>query len=199
MNTPLIEWGIASLTMPGQSQSGDRHLVQPYTNGLLVAVVDGLGHGEQAAAAADLAVTTLIKHAHESVIALVKRCHDALRETRGVVMSLASFNELDRVLTWMGIGNVEGLVLRAKGSPHSQNEYLLLRGGVVGGQFLSSSASVMPLMQGDTLVFTTDGIRGGFAKDLSASDPPKVMADRILAKYSKGSDDALVFVARFLK
>lgn len=199
MNTPLIEWGVASLTMPGQSQSGDRHLVQPYTNGLLVAVLDGLGHGEQAAAAADLAVTTLIKHAHESVIALVKRCHDALRETRGVVMSLASFNELDRLLTWMGIGNVEGLVLRAKGSPHSRHEYLLLRGGVVGGQLPSLSASIMPLMQGDTLVFTTDGIRGGFAKDLSVSDPPQGMADRILAKYSKGSDDALVFVARVLK
>ena len=199
MNTPLIEWGVASLTMPGQSQSGDRHLVQPYTNGLLVAVLDGLGHGEQATAVADLAVTALIKHAHESVIALVKRCHDALRETRGVVMSLASFNELDRVLTWIGIGNVEGLVLHAEGSPHSRHEYLLLRGGVVGGQLPSLSASIVPLTQGDTLVFTTDGIRGGFAKDLSTSDPPQEMADRILAKYSKGSDDALVFVARFLK
>jgi negative regulator of sigma-B (phosphoserine phosphatase) len=199
MNTPLIEWGVASLTMLGQSQSGDRHLVQPYTNGLLVAVVDGLGHGEQAAAATDLAITTLINHAHESVIVLLKRCHDALRKTRGVVMSLASFNELDRVLTWMGVGNVEGLILRAESSPHSRHEYLLLRGGVVGDQLPSLSASIIPLMQGDTLVFTTDGIRGGFAKDLSASDPPQVMADCILAKYSKGSDDALVFVVRFLK
>lgn len=199
MTTPLIESGIACLTMPGQSQSGDRHLVQPYSNGLLVAVVDGLGHGEQAAAAADLAVTTLIKHAHESVIALVKRCHDALRETRGVVMSLASFNELDWTLTWTGIGNVEGLVLRTEGSPHLRHEYLLLRNGVVGDQLPPLSASIMSLMQGDTLVFTTDGIRGGFAKDLSVNDPPHVMADRILAKYSKGSDDALVFVVRFLK
>jgi len=199
MTTPLIESGIACLTMPGQSQSGDRHLVQPYSNGLLVAVMDGLGHGEQAAAAANLAVTTLIKHAHESVIALVKRCHDALRETRGVVMSLASFNELDWTLTWTGIGNVEGLVLRAEGSPHLRQEYLLLRNGLVGDQLPPLSASIMSLMQGDTLVFATDGIRGGFAKTLSASDPPQVMADRILAKYSKGSDDALVCVVRFLK
>ena len=199
MNTPLIESGIASLTMSGQSQSGDRHLVQPYINGLLMAVVDGLGHGEQAAAAADLAITTLSTHAHESVIALLKRCHDALRNTRGVVMTLASFNELDRALTWMGIGNVEGLVLRAEGSPPPKHENLLLRGGVVGDQLPSLSASIIPLMQGDTLVFTTDGIRGGFAKDLSASDPPQVIADQILAKYSKNSDDALVFVARVLK
>jgi hypothetical protein len=199
MNTPLIEWGVASLTMPGQSQSGDRHLVQPYIHGLLVAVVDGLGHGEQAAAAADLAVTTLIKHADESVIALVRRCHHALRDTRGVVIALASFNELDRALTWMGIGNVEGLVLRAEGSPPPKHENLLLRGGVVGDQLPPLSASIIPLMEGDTLVFTTDGIRGGFAKGLSASDPPQVMADQILAKYSKDSDDALVFVARVLK
>ncbi|TKS63123.1 MAG: hypothetical protein EWM73_01778 [Nitrospira sp.] len=199
MNIPLIESGIACLTMPGQPQSGDRHLVQPYSNGLLVAVVDGLGHGELAAAAADLAVSTLIKHAGESVIALVKRCHIALRDTRGVVMALASFNELDRALTWMGIGNVEGLVLRAEGSPPSKHENLLLRGGVVGDQLPSLSASIIRLMQGDTLVFTTDGIRGDFAKDLSSSDPPQMMADQIIAKYSKGSDDALVLVARYLK
>ena len=199
MTTPLIESGIACLTMPGQSQSGDQHLVQPYINGLLVAVVDGLGHGEQAAAAADLAVNTLINHAHESVITLLKRCHNALRDTRGVVMSLASFNEPDRVLTWMGIGNVEGLVLRGESSPPPKHENLLLRGGVVGDQLPSLSASIIPLLQGDTLVFTTDGIRAGFAKDLSVNDPPQVMADRILAKYGKGSDDALVFVARFLK
>jgi serine phosphatase RsbU (regulator of sigma subunit) len=199
MNTPLIEWGVASSTMHGQSQSGDQHLVQPYTNGLLVAVVDGLGHGKQAAAAADLAVATLSNHAHESVIALLKRCHGVLRETRGVVMSLASFNDQDRTLTWAGIGNVEGVLLRAEGSLHSQHEYLLLRGGVVGDQIPSLNASIIPLMEGDTLVFTTDGIQSGFAKDLSASAPPQVMADRILAKYSKGSDDALVFVARFLK
>jgi negative regulator of sigma-B (phosphoserine phosphatase) len=199
MNTPLIESGLACLTMPGQSQSGDRHLLQPYINGLLVAVVDGLGHGEQAAVAADLAVNTLIKHADESVIALLKRCHNALRDTRGVVMALASFNETDRTLTWIGIGNVEGLVLRAEGSPLLKHENLLLRGGVVGGQLPSLIASSIPLAKGDTLVFTTDGIHGDFAKDLSASDPPQVMADRILAKYRKDSDDALVFVVRFLK
>lgn len=185
--------------MPGQSQSGDRHLLQPCANGLLVAVVDGLGHGEQAAAAADLAVTTLINYAHESVIALLKRCHIALHDTRGVVMSLASFNEPDRLLTWIGIGNVEGLVLRAKGSLPPKHEHLLLRGGVVGDQLPSLNASIIPLMKGDTLVFTTDGIHRGYAQDLSVNDPPQVLADEILTKYSKNSDDALVFVVRWLK
>jgi hypothetical protein len=199
MKAQVIEWGVASLTMPGQSRSGDRHLVQPYTNGVLVAVVDGLGHGEQAASAADLAVTILSQHAHESVVALCKRCHDGLRETRGAVMSLASFNEQDGSLTWMGIGNVEGVVLGAEGSPHSRHEYLCLRSGVVGGTLPSLNASFMPMKEGDTLIFVTDGIRSGFAKGLSTGDPPQLMANRILAEYGKGSDDALVLVARYRK
>ena len=199
MKAQVIEWGVASSTMPGQSQSGDRHLVQPYANGVLVAVVDGLGHGEQAASAADRAVTILSQHAHESVVALCKRCHDDLRETRRVVMSLASFDERDGTLTWMGIGNVEGVVLGAKGSPHSRHEYLRLRSGVVGGTLPSLNASFMPMMQGDTLIVVTDGIRSGFAKGLSTSDPPQLIADRILAEHSKGSDDALVLVARYLR
>ncbi len=199
MNAQLIEWGVASVTMPEQSQSGDRYLVQPYTNGVLVAVVDGLGHGEQAAAAADLAVTTLSKHAHESIISLCNHCHDSLRGTRGVVMSLASFNELDGTLTWMGIGNVEGLVLRAEGSPYSRHKSLLLRSGVVGSQLPSLSTSTMPIKQGDTLIFVTDGIRSGFANGLDTSDPPQLIANRILVEHSKGSDDALVLVARSLK
>ena len=95
MNTPIIESGIASLTMPGQSQSGDRHVVHPCLTGVMLAAIDGLGHGQEAATAADLAATILTKHAQESMIAIVKHCHAQLRETRGVVMSLAVINALE--------------------------------------------------------------------------------------------------------
>ena len=55
MNVECIEWGVASSTMPGQSQSGDRYVVHPCLNGVIVAAIDGLGHGQEAARAADLA------------------------------------------------------------------------------------------------------------------------------------------------
>src|SRR5216684_973838 len=50
--SPLIEWGVATLALPGEAQSGDRHLVKPVGSSVLVAVVDGLGHGAEAATAA---------------------------------------------------------------------------------------------------------------------------------------------------
>ncbi len=82
----LLEWGVATLTLAGQSESGDLHLVREVGGGVLVAVVDGLGHGEEAALAARLAVTTLDRFAGEPVGSLVQRCHEALLGTRGVVM-----------------------------------------------------------------------------------------------------------------
>jgi phosphoserine phosphatase RsbX len=200
MTHPLawMAWGVATRALVGQAVSGDRHLVAPFPHGVLLAVIDGLGHGEDAAAAADIAVARLARHAHESVLSLVRRCHEGLKATRGVVMSLASVNAPDRTMTWLGVGNVEGLLLRADVRDSPAREAILLRGGVVGYQLPSLRASMLPIRRGDTLVVATDGIRDGFAEGLPLRDPPQQIADRILARFGKDTDDALVLVARFV-
>jgi len=48
----LIWWGVAERALPGQTVSGDKYLVKPLADGVLLAVVDGLGHGGEATAAA---------------------------------------------------------------------------------------------------------------------------------------------------
>jgi serine/threonine protein phosphatase PrpC len=53
-------------------------------------------------------------------------------------------------------------------------------------------------MRGDTLILVTDGVHNNFSDGVSVSDRPQLIADRILAEFSKGSDDALVLVARYL-
>src|SRR6267378_4198238 len=120
VGTPaLIEWGVASLALPGEAQSGDLHFVKQVRTGALVAVVDGLGHGAEAATAARAAVAALERHATESPVPLVERCHRALQGTRGVVMSVAVFDRSDRSMTWLGVGNVEGLLLYGDGAARS--------------------------------------------------------------------------------
>src|SRR5256884_7343179 len=85
----LIEWGVASLALPGESQSGDRHLVKPVGTGVLVAVVDGLGHGAEATSAAQSAGTPLERHAPQSPAPPIERCPRALQGTRGAVVRVA--------------------------------------------------------------------------------------------------------------
>lgn len=198
LTNPLpLEWGVATLALGGQRVSGDQHLVQPFPTGLLVAVVDGLGHGGEAAVAAKTAIATLEVFAQLSVITLVRRCHDALTQTRGVVMTLASFNELDETMTWIGVGNVTGMLIRADASITPPQESVLLRGGVVGYQLPNLSAAVLPVMTGDTLIFATDGLDSDFTEGVFLGDSPQRLATRILAQHGKGTDDALVLVARW--
>jgi serine phosphatase RsbU (regulator of sigma subunit) len=195
---PLIEWGVAAKPLAGQPVSGDLHVVKPFRNGILVAAVDALGHGEEAAAAAKIAVATLEAYAHESVIALVRRCHQALRGTRGVAMSIASLNAEDNMMTWLGVGNVEGVLLRGGAEARPAHEYVLLRGGALGHELPPLRASLIPLTPGDTLIFATDGIRGGFIEGLTLNHSPQKMADLILAQHGRRADDALVLVARYI-
>ncbi|PYO96595.1 MAG: stage II sporulation protein E (SpoIIE) [Gemmatimonadetes bacterium] len=195
-----IEWGVASLALPGEAQSGDLHLVKPIGGGVLVAVVDGLGHGAEAATAARNAVAALERHATESPAPLIERCHRALRGTRGVVMSVAVLARPERSLTWVGVGNVEGLLLYGDGAARSgaPRESLVTRGGIVGSELPRLHPVVLPIARGDTLIFATDGIREGFAEGLLLEATPQQLADQILTRHGKGTDDALVLVARYL-
>jgi hypothetical protein len=193
----LVEWGVASLAMPGQRESGDLHLVKVLPPQALIAVVDGLGHGEEAAYAAKVAIKTLEVYAGESLIALVERCHQELRLTRGVVMSLACLNAVENTVAWLGVGNVEGLILHWEAQEFPGQEALVLRSGVVGDCLPPLATSIIQVGESDLLVFATDGIRPGFASGINLSEPPQAIADRILSQHGNQTDDALVLVARY--
>jgi hypothetical protein len=196
--TPLLEWGVASQPLPGEELSGDTYLVQPFADGVLVAAIDGLGHGAEAAAAAQMAVATLKPRAHESVIALLQHCHDALLGTRGAVMTLASFNAATETVTWVGVGNVEGVLIKSAAPAKPQREHVLLHRGVVGLQLPSLCECVIPLLPGDALILATDGIRTNFTDaEFGLETTPQGTADFILGRYFKETDDGLVIVARY--
>ncbi len=193
---PLVEYGVAKYVLPGQGESGDHHLICCAGDGILIAAMDGIGHGEEAAYAAQAAISILKTNVEEPVISLVERCHQELRSTRGVVLSLASIDPQHGMMTWLGVGNVQGVLMRAGAQKGSVQEVLLLRGGVVGSQLPALQAAVLPIAKGDTLVFVTDGIRSEFVETLSALESPQRAADRILKQHGRGNDDALALVVR---
>ena len=192
-----FQWGVAGRALPGFSESGDRYVFQPTRDGALVAVVDGLGHGVEAAAAALEARATLQSNADENVISLIHQCHVELHGTRGVVVSLASFNLRDALMTWIGVGNVHGRLLRLDTSMNGWGESLLLRPGVVGRRLPPLQAAVLPVFAGDALIFATDGVQVDFDASNIRSLPPQEAAEDVLAHYAKDNDDALIVITRY--
>ena len=192
-----LEWGAAGVALPGFSESGDRHCFQEFDGGALIAVIDGLGHGPEAAAAAVHACEILRLNADENPIALVEHCHEGLKGTRGVTMSVASFSFSERLMTWIGVGNVQGIFLRADTKRNDREECLLLRPGVVGSHLPALQAAVLPVAAGDSLAFATDGVESSFDYSRIRCQPPGKAAANLLARYAKRKDDALILVARY--
>ncbi|HEY5910559.1 MAG TPA: SpoIIE family protein phosphatase [Verrucomicrobiae bacterium] len=192
-----VAWGVATRPLAGQSVSGDGHLVKPFSGGVLMAVLDGIGHGEEAAAAVNVAVGILETCAGEWPTALIQRCHIALKNTRGAVMTVASLDISTGQLAWSGVGNVEGLLVRSGVAAGGACERLVLRNGVVGYELPDLRVSTTAMVAGDVLVLATDGVSPGFAPPWERTHSPQRIADRILSQNLKSTDDALVLVARY--
>jgi negative regulator of sigma-B (phosphoserine phosphatase) len=193
----LLEWGAACEAAPGEIVSGDGFLVHDYRGGILIGVVDGAGHGPAAASAAQDAIALLKRHAGEPIDVVLQRCHDGIRKSRGAAISLAAWDAAASLIVWSGVGNVEGAFLCRHDETRIPQETLLLRNGVVGYQFPSPRVATLPVHAGDLLVFVTDGIRSNFTDGIDWDSSVQAIADSLLSRHSRGSDDALALVVRF--
>lgn len=194
----LVDCGVAGRPLEGQVVSGDLHVIKSFDHGVLLAVIDGLGHGDEATAAARAAAEILEQNAHGSIISLIRLCHAALTQTRGAVMTVASLNALENTVTWLGVGNVEGRLLRVDDGNSHPCESVLMRKGLVGLQLPALQAGVLTLAAGDLLIFATDGIHAGFEQGCNRAGPPQQIAEHILKQHFKGTDDGLVLTARYM-
>jgi hypothetical protein len=192
-----LEWDAAATPIAGETMLGDGAVVAFAEDRVLVAAVDGVGHGPEAAAAAEGAAAVLQRSAGQDPTATILDCHRALRNTRGAALSLASIDVTTQTMSWLGVGNVEARLLRGAG-PIMATESLLVHGGIVGHALPKLAAQTTMIGRGDLLIFATDGVRRDFADDLVPSGSCGQIAQSIVERHALGSDDALVLVARYL-
>jgi phosphoserine phosphatase RsbX len=193
-----VEWGVATRCRRGEATSGDLAVVQVMPEGMLVAAIDGLGHGGEAARAARTAGRVVRDRPSRDLVQLVKRCHSALRNTRGAAISLAFLSPAEDTMTWVGVGNVEGRVLSGDPSETRPKGSLALGSGIPGHQLPNVRATTIDVQPGDVLLLATDGIEAAFGDSLDTSGPTQAITDRVLAAHWKPSDDALVVAVRYL-
>lgn len=194
---PLVNYWVAERPIPGQNESGDQYLVAQHPGGVLVAVVDGLGHGTQACIAAKVAVATLAAQPGDPVQVLMQRCHDALKKTRGAVVTLASFDAGTNALTWLAVGNVEA-VLRRNSLPRSKPIAILPRGGIVGDRLPPLNPATLSVFPGDLLLMATDGIASMFVREIDRMEQPRQLVNHIFTQHAKNTDDALILGVQWI-
>jgi anti-sigma regulatory factor (Ser/Thr protein kinase) len=195
--SPVARSEVAVFGRPISSEpaSGDQALFSRDHETLLLAVIDGLGHGPPARVAADAAVEVARRTGRDPE-AILRAVDGGISQTRGAVMAVARWDLAGRALACAGVGNI-GVLLATAGSSQrfpSANGVLGARPSVsripVEGAALDARA---------TLLLFSDGLSsrlGAAGEEWPIGEPPIVTAQRLLERYGRDHDDALILVAR---
>lgn len=192
-----LEWAACGTAFPGQRRSGDAFVVSPTDGGALVAVVDALGHGDEAADVADLAVASLRRTVGQPPVRALTACHAALQGSRGAAVTLVMVEPEGRHLSWLAVGNVEAAVVHGGARGRTTSRWSVpLRGGVVGDRLPPLRESTLAVPPGGVLVLATDGMGTRFLDAADPSLPVDHLARHLHEGQARDDDDALVLVAR---
>jgi serine phosphatase RsbU (regulator of sigma subunit) len=188
--SPGITIAVASRPHPAETVNGDTWAVDWHAGACRIAVVDGLGHGPAAAAAALAAREALAAHPALLPAAALLLLHTALQGTRGAAISVAHVDLAAGCLTYAGVGNVEARLWQ-----DGKAQRLLAYRGIVGGTLPTIRPFTLALGTDWQLLLHTDGVSARFEWDALAPVALQATADDLLAHWGRASDDATIVLA----
>ncbi|MBW3571295.1 MAG: SpoIIE family protein phosphatase [Gemmatimonadetes bacterium] len=189
-----VALGGVSVAKPGQTVCGDHWSIAHGDLRCVMVCADGLGHGPDAAVAAQAATRAFDDHPDEAPERLLERMHAALRHTRGAAVSVAEVDLEARVVRYAGVGNVSATLWTP-----GQSRTLVTHAGIVGSEMRKVQAFQTALPTPWVLVLHSDGVSGRWSLDAYpglARRDPAVIAAVLYRDFCRGSDDATVVVAR---
>lgn len=181
--------------MPGELASGDAWSWHQDAGGRTVFVVDGLGHGPDAAAAANEAVAQFQRSCGQPPQEILHAVHGAMRSTRGGAVGVARVDWASRVIAFAGVGNIAATFVPA--APQAQVRRMVSHNGIAGHNARKIEAYDYPCGEG-RLIMHSDGIGTGWslaAYPGAMRAHPLLLAGVLYRDFARGRDDATVVVA----
>lgn len=191
------EVGVYGRPIAEEKVNGDHACFVRLDDALMLGVCDGLGHGPPAREASLRAMRSFYEHVGEAPGAILDACHDALGGTRGVVMAAARVTEPAGEVELASTGNIDVQLAAPRVARRFAGSSAVLGGrGNRAAKARIERASVAP---GELVILATDGISSKLTVEqdlLLLRDHPIVVAQRIMERFGRTNDDALVLVAR---
>ncbi|ORT55655.1 SpoIIE family protein phosphatase [Streptomyces sp. CB03238] len=180
--------GALCLPAAGQRQCGDSYAVVRHGRTWTGLVLDGLGHGPEAAMAVQRAVRTFRPLADHGLAEILTAIDRALRHTRGAAAAAVRVHG-DRA-EYCGIGNIRALAL----SPQGVQQQLIGQPGIVGYNMPPPRTHTLRWHSRDSVVLVhTDGIDHRWTWDASPTYlrlPPSLMVASLVHSHRRRRDDA---------
>jgi anti-sigma regulatory factor (Ser/Thr protein kinase) len=191
--TPIL--GAVSVPAPGEIECGDGWAVWSAGQLTSIFVSDGLGHGKEAALATRVAIDTFRKHAERGASDVIQFVFDALKSTRGAAVALAALDHREGKLTFCGLGNISGVILKTGEAPR----HVVSHNGIAGHTMRRLQEFTYPWPPQSLMVLHSDGVSTSWSLNKYAgltTRRPDVIAGVLYRDFRRGMDDATVVVAR---
>ncbi len=89
----------------GEYVSGDGAVIHEFEHGLLVVIIDVLGHGEKAAKTARAMESYIKELCSSDIVWLMEKVHEHFLTSQGAAMTMVYFDRLTHQLNGVAIGN----------------------------------------------------------------------------------------------
>ena len=191
-----IEYGIVCLPMPGQEVSGDGWRVESLGAKYTCTLADGLGHGPDAAIAAQAALAIAHEYRDKAPAEIVERAHGALRSTRGAALAVGEIDPALKLVRFCGVGNIAATIINKAGIRH-----LVSYNGIVGQEARKITEFTYPWSPDSLLIMHSDGLSTHWdLRNYPAlmQRHPAIIAGVLYRDFSRERDDTTVLAAREL-
>ncbi len=192
----LLEYGVVVCPAAGEEVCGDAWAVATTSNATLFLLADGLGHGPQAAEAAQTAVGVFRDQLKLGPAGILQAAHLALKSTRGAAMAVAQVPHNDGELRYAGVGNISGAI---KPRGEGRGLSMVSQNGTVGHVVRKLQEFVYPWTADHLLIMHSDGLASQWHLERYPGITlrhPSLSAGVLYRDHKRGRDDVTVLVAR---
>ncbi|PYX42629.1 MAG: serine/threonine protein kinase [Acidobacteria bacterium] len=189
-----VEIGVVSEPIAGEEVCGDQWAIRVISNGMLIMIADGLGHGILANEAAQEATQVLAQTRYLEPASIVNEVHHALKKTRGAAVAVAKLDCQKKLLVFAGVGNISGNIV----SPGSSRG-LPSHNGTAGQHASRIQEFSYPWRSDDLLVMHSDGLASRWDMERYPgllNKHASMIAAMLHRDFSRRRDDVTVFVAK---
>lgn len=187
----VIETSVFSRPKPGFKNNGDAYFIKRYADHAIIAVVDGIGHGDKASEASGIAIKVIEDKFRDDLEQVVLTIHRKLHGSRGCVIGIVRMDKEGKI-EYLGVGNI-----RAQIYTPELYKRLVSFDGLVGSNLRTLRTDSLTLNTPCLIVLHSDGVSSfNFEDKKIVYRPVMEIAKEAFEQHKKSSDDATLLVAR---
>jgi anti-sigma regulatory factor (Ser/Thr protein kinase) len=190
------ETGVVCLPLEPDTPCGDGWDVIRLPDRTVILVIDGLGHGPEAAKVPEEAIRCIRKNPAGEPAEILWTLHDALRSTRGGVAAVAVIDDMKGRITYAGAGNISGRIITGP-----DTHKMVSLSGTVGYEIRKIREFSHSFESGALLVMYSDGL---FMRWDMEDYPglrqkhPSLIAGVLYRDHTRGTDDVTVLAVKLV-